>query len=81
MIIRWIALSLAVSVLGIGGCQSQEDRDAAIRREFAKKVGVETLDFSDFTKAGFWDVDDVLRPIYEEASEALGKEFPYPGDN
>jgi ribonuclease Z len=47
---------------------------------FAKKVGVETLDFSDFTKSGFWDVDDVLRPIYEEAGKALGKEFPYPGD-
>ena len=26
------------------------------------------------------DVDDVVRPIYEEASEALGKEFKYPGD-
>jgi ribonuclease Z len=24
------------------------------------------------------DVDDVIRPIYEEAGEALGKEFPYP---
>ena len=38
------------------------------------------LQFSDFTKSGFWDVDDVLRPIYEEASEAVGREFPYPGD-
>ena len=47
---------------------------------FAKKVGVETLDFSEFTNAGRWDVDDVLRPIYEEASEVIGKEFKYPGD-
>ena len=30
--------------------------------------------------AGRLDVDDVVRPIYEEASEALGKEFKYPGD-
>ena len=29
---------------------------------------------------GKWNVDDVLRPIYEEASEMLGREFPYPGD-
>jgi len=28
--------------------------------------------------AGRLDVDDVIRPIYEEASEALGKEFKYP---
>ena len=27
---------------------------------------------------GRLDVDDVIRPIYEEAGEALGKEFPYP---
>jgi hypothetical protein len=25
-------------------------------------------------------VDDVLREIYLEASEVLGREFPYPGD-
>ena len=28
--------------------------------------------------AGRWDVDDVIRPIYEEAGKALGREFPYP---
>jgi ribonuclease Z len=28
----------------------------------------------------FDDVDEVIRPIYEEAGEALGKEFPYPSD-
>jgi len=52
------------------------------RREFAEKVGLnpEDIGFSDFTKKGFWDVDDVLRPIYEKASEQLGSEFPYPGD-
>ena len=41
----------------------------------------EALEFSEFTKAGYLDVDDVLRPIYEEASEVVGREFPYPGDN
>jgi hypothetical protein len=24
------------------------------------------------------EVDDVLRGVYKEASEAVGKEFPYP---
>lgn len=44
----------------------------------AEQLGVETLDFSDFVASGVWDVDDVLRPIYEDASETLGQEFPYP---
>ena len=36
--------------------------------------------YTDFIAGGRWDVDDVIRPIYEEASEALGRDFPYPGD-
>jgi ribonuclease Z len=49
---------------------------------YAKMKGmpVESLQFSDFTKSGYLDVDDVLRPIYEEASEVVGRKFPYPGD-
>jgi len=52
------------------------------RTEFAKKAGLSTnsLSFSDFTKSGYMDVDDVLRPIYAEASEMMGREFKYPGD-
>jgi ribonuclease Z len=30
--------------------------------------------------AGRLDVDEVIRPIYKEASEALGREFPYPSE-
>jgi ribonuclease Z len=30
--------------------------------------------------AGKLDVDDVIRPIYKEAEEALGRTFVYPGD-
>lgn len=57
---------------------SQDDR-----AEFAERTGIslEAMQFSDFTKQGYDDVDDVLRPIYEEASEALGQEFKYPGDD
>ncbi len=36
------------------------------------------IGYSPEIEAGRLDVDDVIRPIYEEASEALGKEFPYP---
>ena len=37
--------------------------------------------YSDFIVSGRWEgVEDVLREIYREASEALGREFPYPGD-
>ena len=56
--------------------------DPADRQTFAenKNIPVEALQFSDFIKSGSWDVDDVLRPIYEEASEVVGRDFPYPGD-
>lgn len=36
--------------------------------------------YSPEIEVGRWDVDDVVRPIYEEAGEALGREFKYPGD-
>ena len=39
------------------------------------------LPYSDFIAGGKWDVDDVLRPIHEEAGEVMGREFPYPSDN
>jgi len=36
------------------------------------------IGYSAEIEAGRWNVDDVIRPIYEEAGEALGREFPYP---
>ncbi len=52
------------------------------KAKYAEKMNmpIESLQFSDFTKSGYYDVDDVLRPIYEEASEVQGREFKYPGD-
>ena len=49
------------------------------RKPTEERLGT-SLEFSQFIKDGFWDVDDVLRPIYEEAGEAVGREFKYPGD-
>lgn len=49
------------------------------RDEFSKRLNWQ-LPYSEFIAGGTWDVDDVLRPIYEEAGKALGREFPYPGD-
>jgi ribonuclease Z len=49
------------------------------RDEFSERLNWK-LPYSDYILSGKWDVDDVLRPIYEQAGEALGKEFPYPGD-
>jgi ribonuclease Z len=34
--------------------------------------------YTDLIAGGRFDVDDVLMPIYEEASEALGRTFEYP---
>jgi ribonuclease Z len=50
------------------------DRDA-----FSQRLNWE-LPFSEFVINGKWEVDDVLRPIYEDASEKMGREFTYPGD-
>jgi ribonuclease Z len=48
--------------------------------EFAENKGlpVEAIGYSEFIANGKWNVDDVLRPIYEEAGQALGRTFPYP---
>ena len=56
--------------------------DMADRQKFSDRSGVpaEAIAYSDFIVAGKWNVDDVLRPIYKEASEVLGREFKYPGD-
>lgn len=55
----------------------------ADRQKFSDGTGVpvEALKYSDFIIGGRWDgVDDALRGVYNEASEALGREFVYPGD-
>ena len=56
--------------------------DPKDRETFAKNYGLptEAIGYTDFIAKGKWNVDDVLRPIYEEASKALGREFPYPAD-
>jgi ribonuclease Z len=51
------------------------------RAQFSRDSGVpvEALSYSDFISGGLWDeVDEALRGIYAEASESLGREFPYP---
>jgi ribonuclease Z len=50
------------------------------RAKFAKQKGLpaEAIGYSDFITNGKMNMDDVLRPIYEEAGKALGREFPYP---
>ncbi len=53
----------------------------ADREKFGKDAGVsvEALSYSKFIIEGRWsEVDEVLRGVYKEASEAVGREFPYP---
>jgi ribonuclease Z len=55
----------------------------ADKEKFSKNTGValEDMGYSDFVIGGKWDgVDEALRGVYKEAEEALGQEFPYPGD-
>jgi ribonuclease Z len=51
------------------------------REQFSKDTGVpvEAIKYSKFIIDGRWgEVDEALRGVYKEASEALGQEFPYP---
>jgi len=51
------------------------------REKFSQDAGVpvEAIKYSDFIIEGRWgEVDEVLRGVYKEASEAVGQEFPYP---
>lgn len=48
----------------------------------ATGVPVENMTNSDFIAEGRWDgVDEALRGVYKEASEVIGREFPYPEKN
>jgi ribonuclease Z len=51
------------------------------RKKFSKSsnVPIDALRYSDFIKRGRWgEVDEANRGIYEEASDALGRDFKYP---
>jgi ribonuclease Z len=51
------------------------------REKYSEEMGVpnDAMGYSDSIKGGRWgEVDEVLRGVYEEASEALGKKFEYP---
>ena len=53
------------------------------RKQFSDSSGVpvDALNYTDFIIEGRWgEVDEVLRGVYKDASEALGQEFKYPGD-
>ncbi len=55
----------------------------ADRQIFSENSGVpvDALQYSDFISSQRWtEVDEALRGVYQEAGEALGREFPYPGD-
>jgi len=63
--------------------EAQPPGGDADREKFSENTGipVESILYSDFVIGGKWDgVDESLRGIYKEAGEALGREFPYPGD-
>jgi ribonuclease Z len=52
--------------------------DMADRDAYTERLGW-PIGYTDFITNGAWeDVDGVLRDIYKEASEELGREFPYP---
>jgi ribonuclease Z len=51
------------------------------REKYSEEMGVpnDAMGYSDFIKEGRWgEVDEVLRGVYKEASEALGRKFEYP---
>jgi ribonuclease Z len=55
----------------------------ADRDQFAadNDIPADAMQYSDFIAGGVWSgVDDALRGVYKEASQALGQEFVYPKD-
>ena len=61
-----------------GEAQLPQEAD---RENFSKNTGIpaEALLYSDFIIEGRWGgVDEALRRVYDEASEALGRKFEYP---
>jgi len=53
----------------------------ADREKYGKEMGVpvESLGYSEFIKEGRWgEVDEVLRGVYQEASDAFDQKFEYP---
>jgi len=51
------------------------------KEKYSEEMGVpnDAMGYSDFIKEGRWgEVDEVLRGVYKEASEALGRKFEYP---
>ncbi|MDJ0859809.1 MAG: guanitoxin biosynthesis MBL fold metallo-hydrolase GntH [Dinoroseobacter sp.] len=63
--------------------EAQPPGGDADREAFSENSGValEDMTYSDFISGGTWDgVEEALRGVYKEAEEALGQEFPYPGD-
>ncbi len=53
------------------------------KENYGKTMGVpvESMGYTNFIKEGQWDeVHEALRGVYQEASENLGREFPYPAD-
>ena len=53
------------------------------RKAFSDAYGVptEAMRYSEFISEGRWnDVDEPLRQIYQDASDKLGRDFPYPTD-
>jgi ribonuclease Z len=53
--------------------------DMADRKAFSERLKWDVR-LTEFLTDGKWNVDDALRPIYKEASQVLGREFPYPAD-
>ncbi len=53
--------------------------DMADRKAFSERFKWDVR-LTEFLTDGKWNVDDALRPIFKEASQVLGREFPYPAD-
>ena len=55
-------------------------RKAEDRKSESKRLGWE-IGYSDFISGGKLDYRDVIEPIYDEASKAVGRELKYPDND
>ena len=68
---------MATRFWGCSDCVTPNPPDMADQEAFSQRLGWE-VSFSEFIGSGTCNVDDALRPIYEEANQVLGREFEYP---
>jgi hypothetical protein len=79
----YLFLSAAFVIPSVYHVGIQHGRNGSELNVISEAVAPDPKDrvpYSPEIEAGKLNMDDVIKPIYEDASKALGKEFKYPSE-